>query len=378
MINLKRLKSVIKKEVIQIRRDRASMIISFVLPIMMLLVFGYAVNTNIEHIETVVWNQSPSLQSRELINSFGNSQIFDINYYADNYQELQKYIDSGKAGVAIVIPPNYTKELRMGRSTEVQVIIDGSDPLKARTALAGAQNIIQISGVKIKTISLNKTGMNPGNLLPIEAKTRVWFNPDMESIKFNIPGLIGIIMQNITIMLTAFSMVRERERGTLEQLIITPVRPIELIIGKLTPYIFIAFFDIIIALLIGTYWFNVDVKGSIILLLFEALIFLISALGLGMLISTVAKTQLQAMQMSFAVLLPSILLSGFMFPRESMPIILKSIGYIFPITYFLEILRGIILKGIGLNYLWQNTLILILFGIFILSLAALRFNKKLD
>jgi ABC-2 type transport system permease protein len=200
----------------------------------------------------------------------------------------------------------------------------------------------------------------------------------MDSVKFNVPGLIGLIMQNITMLLTAFALVRERERGTLEQLIITPVSSWELIVGKMVPYVVIAFMDVIIILLVGIYWFDVPVKGSIPLLLGLSFLFLLAALGFGMFISTVAKTQLQAMQMSFMIILPSVLLSGFMFPREAMPKFIQLIGYILPLTYFLKILRGIVLKGIGAAYMWSDILFLALFGVGILALAALRLKKRLD
>lgn len=377
-MNMQRMWSIVKKEIIQIRRDPPSLAMAFVVPIMMLLIFGYAVTTDVDHINTAVLDQSNSLESRQLVEVFRNTGYFDIETYVDNFKEMTGLIDSGKARVGIIIPPDYTRKLKRNEQAQLQLVVDGSDPLVARTALSTAQVVTQNEAFGLKVKTLQQSGL-PVNLQPaIDLRFRIWYNPNMESMKFNIPGLIGLIMQNITMMLTAFSMVRERERGTLEQLIITPVKPFELIVGKLIPYIFIAFIDILIILGFGTFWFNVPVNGSILLLLGLSFLFLMGALGLGMFVSTVAKTQLQAMQVSFMIILPSVLLSGFMFPRESMPKIIQTIGYVIPLTYFLRILRGIVLKGVGLAYLWQDVLLLTVFGIAILTLSVVRMKKRLD
>jgi ABC-2 type transport system permease protein len=256
-------------------------------------------------------------------------------------------------------------------------LIDGSDPNIARTAAANAQLIVQQKAIAIQEKNLQKEGV--GKLeQPLQAETRVLFNPEMKSIVFNIPGLIGLIMQNVTMILTAFSLVREKERGTMEQLNVTPIRPIELLTGKITPYVFIGSFSFSIVLLFGTLWFGVPIKGSLPLLFVLSVLFLITTLTLGIFISTVAKTQLQAMQVSFALILPSVLLSGFMFPRETMPLVIKWLGGLVPLTYFLEILRGIFLKGVGLAALWKDTLGMVIFSCLIITIAILRFRKQLD
>lgn len=377
-MNLQRLLSVVKKEIIQIRRDPPSLAMAFVVPVMMLLIFGYAVTTDVEHIDTAVLDQTNSLESRQLVEVFRNTGYFDTETYVQNFAELTTLIDTGRARVGIIIPPDYTNKLKRNEEAQLQLIVDGSDPLVARTALSTAQVVAQHEAFDLKVQTLRQTGL-PVNLQPaIDLRFRIWYNPNMESMKFNIPGLIGLIMQNITMMLTAFAMVRERERGTLEQLIITPVKPFELIVGKLIPYIFIAFIDILIILGFGTFWFNVPVNGSILLLLGLSFIFLMGALGLGMFVSTLAKTQLQAMQVSFMIILPSVLLSGFMFPRESMPKIIQLIGYVIPLTYFLRILRGIVLKGVGFAYLWQDVILLTVFAAAILTLSIVRMKKRLD
>ncbi len=377
-MNLQRLIAVVKKEIIQIRRDPPSLIMAFVMPIFMLLIFGYAVTTDVDHIKTAVFDQSMSQESRQLVDMFRNTEFFDTDFYVADFREMSHLIDSGKARVGIIIPPDYSKKIHRNETSQVQLVVDGSDPLVARTALANAQVLAQVKSfdIKAKTLEKSRVGINLSPALDL--RYRIWFNPNMESIKFNIPGLIGLIMQNITMLLTAFAMVRERERGTLEQLIITPVRPAELIIGKLIPYIAIGFMDVAVILGFGVFWFDVPVKGSIVLLLALSFLFLMAALGFGMFVSTVAKTQLQAMQISVIIILPSVLLSGFMFPRESMPKIIQAIGYILPLTYFMQILRGIILKGIGAAYLWKDIAMLTAFAVGILTLAVIRMKKRLD
>lgn len=377
-MNWQRLKSIIFKEIIQIKRDPASLAIVFVMPIVMLLLFGYAVTTDVDHISMTVFDQAKSRESRQIVAAFENSGFFNVTQYTENYHEIRQTIDAGTVKTGLVIPPDYSRNIHRNQPAQLQLIVDGSDPLVARTALNTAQVIAQNKAFELKIQTIKKAGLAV-NLQPsLDMRTRVWFNPNMESVKFNVPGLIGLIMQNITMLLTAFALVRERERGTLEQLIITPVRSGELIIGKMIPYVVIAFMDVIIILLVGMYWFNVPVKGSIPLLLGLSFLFLLAALGFGMFISTVAKTQLQAMQMSFLIILPSVLLSGFMFPREAMPKVIQLIGYLLPLTYFLKILRGIVLKGIGVAYMWNDILFLACFGVGILTLAALRLKKRLD
>ena len=377
-MNIRRMMSIVKKEIIQIRRDPPSLVMAFVVPVMMLMIFGYAVTTDVDHINTAVLDMSKSQQSRQMITVFRNTGYFDPDLYVESSDEMTRLLDSGEAKVGLIIPRDYAVKLHRGEQAALQLLVDGSDPLVARTALSTAQVITQKESYDIKVKTIRKSGTG-GDFQPaVDLRYRIWYNPDMESMKFNIPGLVGLIMQNITILLTAFALVRERERGTLEQLIITPVRPAELIIGKLIPYTVIAFVDVLIILGFGVFWFKVPVNGSIVQLLFFSFLFLMGALGLGLFVSTIAKTQLQAMQIGFAIILPSVLLSGFMFPRESMPQIIQAIGYALPLTYFLEILRGIILKGVGFTFLWKDIMMLTAFVIIILVLSVIRLNKRLD
>jgi ABC-2 type transport system permease protein len=377
-VNGRRLAAIIRKEFIQIKRDKASLGIIIMMPLLMMFLFGYAVTTNVDHISVAVLDQDKSAASRELIDKFRESTYFDFNYYVYSQKEISNLIDSGRVKGGFVIPANYSRDLKRSGSPQVQFVVDGSDPTVARTAMNTATILAQRQSMDIRVRYLEQRGVSLDSVPGIDFRPQVWFNPELDSIKFNIPGLIGLVLQNITVLLTAFALVRERERGTMEQLIVTPIKPRELIIGKLIPYVVIAFVDVIIVLSIGVYWFNVPVKGSMLSLMLQSLVFLLVALGLGILISTVARTQLQAMQMTVLLILPSVLLSGFIFPREAMPLPIQLLGNLIPLTYFLEILRGVILKGVGLEYLWKNLVTLFVIGTATLAVASLRFKKNLD
>lgn len=344
------------------------------MPIMMLILFGFAVTSDVKNVKLVVFDGDKTKESRALIEKFANSNYFQVSDIVNNYDKVEEYIDKGDAKVGLTIPDGFARDVRRKEAPKVQILVDGSDPAIARTAAAYSMIIannfsLTISGIK---------SSQPFKLGLIDARARVLYNPMLESAKFNVPGIIGLILQNITVILTAFAMVREKERGTIEQLIMTPVTSLELILGKLIPYVLIGFVDFLFVLALGYLIFDVVVRGSLILLIFFGLVFLISALAMGMLISTIAKTQLQAMQAAFAILLPSILLSGFIFPRESMPKIIYYIGNLFPITYFLEILRGIILKGIGIDLLYKNMLSLFTLTFIIVLITMHKFKKTLD
>ena len=377
-MKFKRILSVTKKEFIHMKRDKVSLAIALMTPIKMLLLFGFAVSTDVNNVKLVVYDGSKTVESRELISKFSNSNYFRLYKGVDSYEDVEKSIALGEAKTGLVIPSEYTKNLKRGETSEIQVLVDGSDPTIARTAMSYLLIISNNYSVKLKQVEAKKSGMNKTGAIGISAKPFVLYNPTLESSKFNIPGVIGLILQNITVILTSFAMVREREKGTIEQLIMTPVSSFELITGKLIPYIVIGFFDLIMVLLLGNLIFGMTVQGSLSLLIFLGTMFLICALAMGMLISTVAKTQLQAMQASIALLLPSVLLSGFMFPRESMPKIIYYISNIFPITYFLDILRGIIVKGVGVEYLISSITSLFILILIIVAVTMLKFKKTLD
>lgn len=374
----RRLLAIIWKEFVHIRRDPPSLVMVIIMPVVMLLLFGYAVNLDVDHIPLAVWDQDRSPASRLLAGYLVQSGYFDLAYRVGSSGELKSLLDGGRVRAGLVIPPGYARSLRRGEVATAQLLVDGSDPLVARTAISAAEIVARYRSQELRATALAREGipLPPGPA--IDLRIRAWYNPGLESTKFNIPGLIGLLMQNITIMLTAFALVREREKGTLEQLMVTPVRGFELMIGKLIPYILIAFADMGLALGLGVFWFGVPVVGSIPLLLGLTLVFLVFALGLGIFFSTVARTQLQAMQMTMLFILPSVLLSGFIFPRASMPLFVQYLGNFIPLTYFLEVLRGIMLKGVGIEYLWDDVMLLAVFGVGIIALASWRFKKRME
>lgn len=364
-----RIVTVLKKEFIHIKRDKASLIMALIMPVMFIFMFGYAVNTDVEGVDMAILDMDKSTVSRELISKFEASNYFNITSYVKNIDEIEEMIKDDEVKSALVIPGNYSKNIE-GSSSEIQIIIDGVDPNIASTALKNAMMVSNDYSISIMGMERN-TGK-------IDVKTKVWYNPDLESTKFTIPGLIGLVMQNITVMLTAFSLVREKERGTMELLMVSPIKPPELILGKMIPYIIIGGIDFIIALVLGTQWFNVQIVGSVPLLLILGMAFVICSLAIGILISVVATNQAQAMQMTMLFILPSVLLSGFVFPREAMPLVIENAGYFIPLTYFLEIIRGIILRGSSFNNLVDEAVPMIAFMTMLIILASVKFRKKLD
>jgi len=378
VVKPRRLASIIVKEFIHIKRDRPSLIIAVLMPIFLLLLFGYAVNTDVENVTSVVLDHSKSQQSRELVANFANSGYFNFMYYVNNRAAIHDLFAQGEAKAALVIPPDYAQQLHRNETPQVLLLIDGSDPTVARTILSAGQLIGRVASLEVTQKFVSGKGIKVEDLPGIDVRSRIWYNPNLESIRFNLPGLIGLILQNITVMLTAFALVRERERGTIEQLVVTPIKPAELIIGKLVPYIIIGFCDFLLVLVVGTYWFRVPIAGSVPLLIGLASIFLVCALAVGIFFSTVARTQLQAMQMALVFIMPSFLLSGFVFPRETMPLVIQWVGAIVPLTYFLKILRALILKGAEFRHLTGDITALTVFTILVIAMATARFRKHLD
>ncbi len=371
-----RVAAIVRKEFIQVLRDRRTLGLVLAMPIMQLLLFGYAINSTVDHISLVVSDGARTADSRGLVQALVNSTFFTLVGHVDSPPQARAAIDRGQAKVALVIPPDYGRLLLAGRPAGVQLLVDGSDPNTASTALFTAGQIAQVRGAEVAAERVQRAGGRVGSAA-IDLRPTVLYNPSMESVNFMIPGLIGLILQTQAVLLTAFAIVRERERGTLEQLIVTPIGAWELLLGKILPFVTITFLQMGIALGVGTLWFKVPINGSLALLLALSLVFLASALGIGLLISTVSTSQAQAMQAAMFVMLPSILLSGFMFPRESMPPLLQMLTNLVPLTYFLQVLRGIILKGNGLDELWGQMLPLTVFGLVIFTISALRFQKRL-
>lgn len=373
----RRLTAIIIKEFLQLLRDPRTLIMALIMPVVMLLLFGYAITTDVENLPTVVFDQSQSQESRALVRRFANSRYFAIIGPVGSLADIEREIDYARARVGIVIPPDYADAIQSGRTARVQVIVDASDPLVARSALATADAIGQVTSLQIVTRRLQRSGV-PSVSMPLEMRVRAWYNPDLRNVNFMVPGLLAVVLSLLTLMLTAIAIVRERELGTLEQLVATPIRKGELMLGKILPYVLLGYVDITLALLIAVYWFRVPVRGSLLLLYGLALIFYMATLGQGVLISTVSRTQRQAMQGAFFVFLPTILLSGFMFPREGMPVVIQWIGYAIPLTYFLIIVRGIIMKGVGFVELSGQIVPLAILGLIFFIVSVARFQKRLD
>jgi ABC-2 type transport system permease protein len=368
---LSRVRSIIRKEFIQIRRDPRTLAMVLALPALQLLLFGYAINTVVDHLPMVVFDESKDPYSRQFVSAFGNTGYFEIRGQLDSREAVAAAIDAGDAKVGLILPPGFGDDILRRQVSLAQLIVDGSDPNTAQTALfAGGM----IAAAASESLQPNVVAGRQG---AIELRPVVLYNPSMLSVNFMIPGLIGLILQFQTLILTAFAIVRERERGTLEQLVVTPIRSWELMIGKIIPYVATAFMAVAVALLVARVWFGVETAGSLPLLVLLSLLFLLSSLGIGLFISTISQTQTQAMQLAVFVMLPSVLLSGFMFPRESMPWIIQQLGLLIPLTYFLQILRGIMLKGIGLDVLFGSVVPLAIFGVAVFGLSAARFRKRL-
>lgn len=366
---------IMRKEFIHIRRDPRTLTFMFLIPVIQLVLLGYAATTDVEHLATAVLDYDRTSASRELVEAYRASNYFDIAYYIDNEEEMARLIDGGKVRAGIIIPAGYKVNLEKDRQAQIAFIIDGSDPTVARTVFSAATAVGQAKSVELVQKIF---GIEPEEQPGIEVRPRVWYNPEMRSANFMIPGVIAIILQLLTTFITGAAIVREREQGTIEQLIVTPIKSYELVLGKVIPYVAIAFFDLSEVLIVGVFWFGMPIHGSIPLLLALALLSLLTSLGLGLLISTVAHSQMEAMLLTFLILLPSMFLSGFLFPIEAMPKALQLISYIIPLRYLLIIVRGIILKGVGLRLLTEQVIAITIFGAVILTLASLRFKKSLE
>jgi ribosome-dependent ATPase len=376
--------AILLKEFAHIRREPATLFFAFIVPVFQLTIFGYAINTTIEDIATVVYNLDERQDSRELVAAFENSRKFKIVEQVFSEAQFARAMASGRAKVGIKIPPDYTESLLRGRQATVQVLIDGSDSQVATTALNSAAllglNRSLARGFAYAEARQAAVARDPaGRLaLPVDIRPRLLYNPDLESAHFFVPGLIGIIMQLVTLFLTSFAIVRERELGTLEQLFVTPVGRAGLMLGKLIPYALIGFVETLIVLAVMVFAFGVPIQGDLVLLLVLSVLFLFTALGLGLLVSTVARTQLQAIQIAFIIMLPSILLSGFVFPREAMPTPMYLLSFAIPVTYFIEILRGIILRSASIVDLVPHICGLVICCAAALTLSIARFRKQLD
>ncbi len=372
-----RLASIIRKEFIQIIRDPRTLAMILLVPVMQLFLLGYAATTDVRNVPIAVWDQSRSPESRALLDAFRAADYFRIAFDVGSNAEVRDLIERGDARAALIIPPDYSQSLLEG-DAQVSMILDGSDSTVGGTALSTARLIGQAHATKLMREQAALSGRSGVFNPPLEVRTQVWYNPDLISAHFMIPGVIGMILFAITSILTATTIVRERERGTIEQLIVTPIRSWELVVGKLTPYVILSLFDTLVVLAIGHLWFGVPVRGDLGLIIILSSLLLLSGLGIGLYASTIANTQQEAMMTTWMTLLPAIFLSGFLFPLEAMPRVLYWISYIIPLRYYLVIIRSLLLKGVGIAAIQNQVIALAIFGIAIMGAAAMRFRKRLD
>ncbi|MFA5500186.1 MAG: ABC transporter permease [Candidatus Omnitrophota bacterium] len=374
-MNFIRTRAVFRKEFIQISRDPRSLALAFAIPALLLVLFGYALSLDIDHIPMAVWDQDGSITAREFLLNFKNSKYFRIIGYYDNYPEMENLIDKGDAMLAMVIQKDFSKYIQSNGLAPLQVIIDGSDSNTAQIAQGYVNSVVGSYNYKFIKNALAAHSIE--NSDPVDMRSRIWFNQDMDSKLFIIPGLIAIIMMIIAALLTSLTIAREWERGTMEQLISTPVRGVELIIGKFGPYFLIGFVDLAISILMGILLFNVPLRGSVALLFVCSGIFLTGALMMGIYISVIAKTQLMASQLAILTsFLPTFMLSGFTYEIFNMPQWVQYITYAVPARYFIVILRGIYLKGVGITVLGLNIIALCIFCFLTVRLAIMKFRKK--
>lgn len=365
--SLGRILAVVRKEFVQMRRDKGTFGIMLIIPLIQLTLFGSAINTDVKHIKMAVLDYSRSEESRLLVQGFTNNEYFELYETVRTPAQITDLINRGKVKVGLVIPPDFARDLDRGRRAQLQVLVDASDPQVAASTLGYANNIASLVVGRISGRSVAP---------PADVQIRAWFNPDLVSANHIVPGLIGVILAMTMTSVTSMAIVRERETGTLDQLDTTPLTPLELMVGKIVPYIVVGYVQVTVALGVGHFLFDVPIRGSVALLYLLASLQIIVYLCLGLLLSTVASTQQQANQLSMLVFLPNMILSGFMFPVEGMPAWAQGLSHLVPLTYFLQIVRGIVMKGLGIEYLWQFILPMLLILSLLLGLAVVRFGRR--
>lgn len=356
--------AMLRKEFIQMRRDRMTLGMMIGIPAIQLALFGFAIRTEVRHLPTIVLDESRTRESRELVASLVNSTYFRVVGEVRGRDEIEREIAAGRAAAAVVIPHEFSRDLKRQRGAQAQVIVDAADPLSSQSALQGAS----LAGLAFRPSPRAQA---------VSLRVRPWYNPMLDSATYIVPGIIGVLLSMTMIIINAMSVVRERERGTLEQLIVTPVDRTSLMLGKIVPFLLVGYVQIVVILVLGRLLFDVPIRGSILQLLLMAFPFIVASLGLGLFFSTLVRTQAQAMQAGFLFIMPNILLSGFMFPRAAMPAPAQWLGLALPLTYFLDILRGILLKGVGMESLYPQFLALWGFAILIVFLSVRRFHKTL-
>ena len=375
---MRRFRALVRKEFTHMQRDPRTLVFIFLMPILQMVLLGYASNTDIKYVPTVVFDQDQTPASRALVAAYRNTDYFAFNYAAYSQDDVMTLIEEGQVKAGIIIPSTYHTDLAAGRTAEVAVLIDGSDPTVATTVLSAATFIGEAHGTTILAQRLAAHGITSTGSSPLDIRSRVLYNPDLSSSYNMIPSLIAMILMMTTMNLTALAIVKEREAGTIEQLIVTPIRSWELIIAKITPYILVSMAETLMILAVGTVWFGVPIRGSLLLLLALVGVYLLPNLGFGLLVSTVARTQREAQFMTMPITLPSMMLSGFLFPVSALPKVLQMVSSILPLTYAIFILRSVVIKGVGLELLWQPVLALAGLAVVLVGIAIARFRKSLD
>jgi ABC-2 type transport system permease protein len=358
------------KEFVQMRRDRMTLAMMVGMPAIQLIVFGFAIRTEVRNLPTVVLDESRTSESRALVAQMENTGNFRVIGTVHGRRELEDRIEAGQARAAIVVPPDFARDLKRGHGAQAQVIVDAADPMASAAALSGASLAAQVRVMELSGAA--------GRAPPLEVRVRPWYNPALRSEVYIVPGLIGVLLSMTMILITSLAVTRERERGTLEQLIVTPIDKTSMMVGKIIPFVLVGYVQMTIVLVLGRLLFRVPIRGSLPVLYGLTLLFVFASLGLGLFVSTLARTQAQAMQLSFMLLLPNVLLSGFMFPREAMPRAMQWVSAALPLTYYLRILRGVLLKGVGLQHLWMDGAMLALLATVILGMSVIRFSKTID
>jgi len=366
-----RIKNLVIKEFIQTLRDSKMRFLLFGPPVIQLLLFGYVVTTDVNNISTAYYDLDKSQESRELMRRLESSGYFSVTYAPKSPDEIKELLDKGKVLCAVQIDPGFSSDIKRGIPTAIQVIVDGTDSNTAMIAMNYATQIVTGYSLERAAPSIAV------NTAKIDFRTRYWFNPDLKSRNYNVPGVIASIIMLMCLRLTSMAVVREREAGTMEQLMVTPIRPVELMLGKTIPFAIIGFADMALVTAAGVFWFDVPIKGSLMLLIIGTSVYLLSVLGIGLFISTISKTQQQALMATIFFYMPAILLSGFMFPVENMPVLFQYLTYLNPLRYFLVIIRGIFLKGTGMDILWPQIAALLVLGVAVITISSLRFKKRL-
>ncbi|MBD3384158.1 ABC transporter permease subunit [candidate division KSB1 bacterium] len=371
---MRKIRTIIRKEFLQIRRDRAMIAIIFVVPVIQLILLGYVISSEVKNLQTVICDLDKSPLSRELISRVKNSNYFIIAGYDDRYSRLEKHLDSGRAHVVVIVPSHFGRDIRLGRETSLQILLDGQDTNSATIALGYLNAIISDFGREKLSGHLQRLPIRP---VFIDLETRYWYNPELEYSDYMVPGIAAFLLTMITTLLSAMGLVREREIGTLEQLSVTPIKKHQLLIGKIIPFAVLGFLELGIALAFAKIWYDIPLVGNLGIFALFTLIYLLTTLGLGLLISASSHTQQQALFMSWFFMVFALLMSGFIFPIENMPPLAQVITYLNPMRYFILVVREILIKGAGLQQLYQQGLVLVVFGVLIFGFAVMRYQERL-